>query len=370
MSILDRLLFREVFKTLAVILTVLILVLLANNIVKLLGQVASGVLSAEVLGMLIGLQTLKLLTQVVPPAFFFAILWVLGRMYRDSEMVALQSSGVGIARIYRTLLIISVPLVVIVSLLVMVTLPWAKTQIDRIKVEQRETADITGVRAGRFNEFRRGELMIYAGKLSLDGFKLEQVVVQDRQQGELGIVTAEHAYQTTDPASGDRFIILANGRRYQGTPGQGDFSIGEFDEYAVRLPRFTASLTDIPTDARPTAELWKSDDIVDRTEFQSRLALPLAVMVFAVLSIPMARSGPRQDMYGRVGLAVLIYFTFINLLRVAEKWMLEGVTPAWMGTWWVLLVMLLIGGIIVLLDSQWLAGRQRHRRMRKANAAL
>ena len=58
----------------------------------------------------VGLELVRALGLIIPPALFFSILWVLGRMYRDSEMVALAASGVGYARLFRSVLIAAVPL--------------------------------------------------------------------------------------------------------------------------------------------------------------------------------------------------------------------------------------------------------------------
>lgn len=362
MNIIDRLLFREVLKTLAVILFILLLVLLASHMVKLLGRAAAGTLSPDLLLMLIGFQAVKVSGVLLPPAFFFSLLWVLGGMYRDSEMVALHSSGVGTARIYRSVLLIALPLAALSAVMVLHLVPWANSNVEQIKFAQQDTADISGVRAGKFNEFSRGGLVVYTQGLSEDGSRLQQVFVQDRQQGKLGVVVADQAFQTTDPHTGDRYVILAEGKRYQGTPGQGDYVVGTFDEYAIRVPQLAFSVGTLRVGAQSTAMLWVQDSLAARAELQYRFSVPTAVIVFALLAVPLARSQPRKDIYGRVGLAVLVYFVFMNLQRVAERWMELGTTPAWLGMWWVALLMLGIGGLILLLDSNWLAARLRRRR--------
>lgn len=362
MSIIDRLLFREVLKTLTVILFILLLVLLASHMVKLLGKAADGSIGSDVLLVLVGLELVKVSGVLLPPAFFFALLWVMGGMYRDSEMVALQASGVGPARLLRSVMLIAVPLAAISAVMVLYLVPWANSSIEVIKFAQRDSSDISGVRAGRFNEFSRGDLVVYTRGVSEDGGRLQQVFVQDRQQGKLGIVVADEAFQATDPVSGDRFIILAEGQRYEGTPGEADYAIAGFDEYAIRVPQLSLDTGELRVGAQSTAALSGQDSLAARAELQYRLSVPSAVLVFALLALPLARSQPRRDIYGRIGLAILVYFVFINLQRVAERWMELGTTPAWMGMWWVAALMTGVAGLIVLLDSNWLAGLLRRRR--------
>ena len=58
----------------------------------------------------------------------------------------------------------------------------------------------------------------------------------------------------------------------------------------------------------PLKTLMDSDNIKDRAEFQYRLAFPLAVIVFTLVSVPLSRSSPRQGVYGRLFIAFLVYF--------------------------------------------------------------
>jgi lipopolysaccharide export system permease protein len=366
MGVIDRLLLQEILKTLIVVVLVLALVLLSNTLVRYLGKAAVGLLSSDVLFLIVGLELVKAIGLIIPPAFFFSVLWVLGRMYRDSEMVALAASGFGHARVFKAVLLAAFPLVLLVTALVMELLPWARGQVAQLKAEQANVADISGVRAGRFNEFSRGGLVVYTERLSEDGARLQGVFVQDRQQGQLGLVGAENAYQTTDPETGERFVVLTNGRRYEGMPGRLDYTIGRFEEYAVRIPKIETVSYAIPESAKSWQTLLASDDLRERAEFHNRLSVPLALVAFAVLAVPLARSPPRAGIYGRLVFAVLLYFIFINLQRVAESWLATGVVPEWAGMWWLPLLMLAAAGLIIMLDSNWFWARRRRWRIRRA----
>jgi len=361
-NIIDRLLFREVLKTLALVLIILLLILLASHLVKLLGKAAQGNLSPDVVLTLVGLQAIKVLGVLMPPAFFFSILWVLSGMYRDSEMVALQASGIGIRRIFRVVMTVALPVAFLAAVLMLFLNPWANSSIERIKFQQADTSDISGVRAGKFNEYRQGNLVVFAQQGS--DASLAQVFVQNRGKDKLDVVLAGGATQSVDGSSGERFIVLKNGTRYQGLPGQADYAISSFGEYAIRVPQLDLGGFSLRAKAQPSALLWLSDDLKARAELQSRIAAPLAVFVFAVLAVPLARAQPRKDIYGRIVLAILVYFVFMNLQRVAERWMEVGATPAWLGMWWVSLAMLCVAGAIVLLDSHWLAAKLRAYRLR------
>lgn len=365
LGIFDRFVMREVLKTLAVVLLILLLVILASYFVKLLGKAAAGSLAPQVVFALLGLHAVKVIGVLLPPAFFFSLLWVLGAMYRDSEMLALQASGVGLGRVYRSAMLLALPLALLSGSLTLLALPWANASAEQIKLRQQGSMDISGIRPGRFNEFDKGRLVIFTEGISADGKRLRDVFVQDRQHGRSGVVIAKEAYQVSDRNNGQRFIILADGLRYEGVAGQADYQVAEFHEYGLRLPSLDRGSGQLRVGARSTAELWRSGSLAERAELQYRLSVPTAVLVFALLAVPLARAKPRQDVYARVGLAVLIYFVFMNLQRIAERWMELQVLPAWMGMWWVALMMVGVAGLILLLDSHWLAGQLRRRRMQR-----
>jgi len=57
--------------------------------------------------------------------------------------------------------------------------------------------------------------------------------------------------------------------------------------------------------------------------------------VLMVLAVPLARLRPRQGRYARVGLAVLAYFIYSNLVAAVRVWIQKGSPGGALGLWWV-----------------------------------
>jgi len=352
LPIIDRYILGEVTKTFVAIVFVLLLIVVGDSYVDILQDAASGIISNEVLLQLVGLELLQVLGPISPPAFFFAILYSLGRLYRDSEMTALSAGGVSTLRIYRSFALLALPLSLLVAWLTFDLLPWVNSNKYLIMEEQEQTSvELSSAVAGRFNEFSRGDLIFFAEEISEDKTKLRNVFVQNRQQGDLTLLTSREGYKYIDPESGDEFMVLVDGHRYKGHPGQGDYSVGAFEQYAFVISRKKVKNTALPVYALPSDELWASDDIRKQSEFQYRLMFPVAILVFTLLSVPLSKSLPRDGIYGRLVLAFLFYFVFLNMQAISASWMVQGVTPAWMGRWWVHPFMLLLGGAVLLYKS-------------------
>ncbi|MGV6826810.1 MAG: LPS export ABC transporter permease LptF [bacterium] len=361
--IIDRMLLQEVFKTLAVIVLVVVLLLLGNTLVRFLGQVAEGLLSLEIMFVLVGVSMLQMLSTIIPAAFFFSILWVLGRMYRDSEMAALAAVGVGTTRLYRALMVSAIPVTLLVAWLVLDIYPAAKYHARTLKLSQASNVSLKAIQAGEFNEFNQGKIVIFAREVRPEAGELEGIFVQHEQNGKPGLVVAKHASLVTHSETGHRYIVLKNGYRYQGEPDEPGFALAEFAQYGLRIPEFDAVKPGGKSMGRKSSwDLWQSDDIRARAELQFRLSFPLAVLAFTIIAVPLSRQLPRQGIYGKLIFAVLFFALYMNMQKIAEKWMEEGLTPAWMGMWWLPVVTVSGAALLTYMNSPAFALRRRARR--------
>ena len=366
-SLIDRYLMKEVLKALLAILAVLLLILVSNGFIKLLKEVASGDLNTDLLFQLLGLQMTSYLSRLMPPAFFFAVLYAVGRMYRDSEMIALASCGVGGYRLYRSLLVVVLPVALLTGWLSLYVQPWSnRVSEELIASQEGQAGELAGISAGRFNEYSKGDLVLYVASIDDQERRMRDVFIQQRRQGALSLISAESGFQRVDKVSGDRYLVLDKGYRYEGSPGAYDYQVSEFERYALRIEERDEAVVQQHRRALPNQVLIDSPHISDRAEFQVRVSQVLGLLVFAFLSLPLSRSMPRQGPFGRLVLAFVLYTFYLSLQGVAERFMIEGVTPIWVGIWWVHLSLFLVGLMLLVPDTPYF--RSWRRRMGQAAA--
>ena len=360
-SLIDRYLMKEVLKALLAILAVLLLILISNGFIKLLKEVASGDLNTDLLFQLLGLQMSSYLSRLMPPAFFFAVLYAVGRMYRDSEMIALASCGVGGYRLFRSLLVVVLPVALLTGWLSLYVQPWSnRVSEELVAAQEGQAGELAGISAGRFNEYSKGDLVLYVASIDDQERRMQDVFIQQRRQGTLSLISAESGFQRIDKVTGDRYLVLDKGYRYEGYPGAYDYQISEFERYELRIEERDQVVVHQHRRAMPSEVLLDSPRLRDRAEFQVRASQVLGVLVFAFLSLPLSRSMPRQGPFGRLVLAFVLYTFYLSLQGVAERWMIEGVTPVWMGIWWVHLSLVLAGLLILVPDSPYFRSWRRN----------
>ena len=91
----------------------------------------------------------------------------------------------------------------------------------------------------------------------------------------------------------------------------------------------------------PTA-LWRSSRLNHRIELHWRIAIPVVLLVLALLAVPLAYVAPRQGRYGKLGVALLVLIVYLNLLAFTRAKIEDGIIPLALNFWWVHLLFLLL----------------------------
>jgi lipopolysaccharide export system permease protein len=195
-------------------------------------------------------------------------------------------------------------------------MPWSERQAQALMKRDEQGADVRGIKAGRFNEFSRGDVILYAEELADDG-SMRNIFVQSRSGDRTGIVIAEQARMSTT-ASDEHFVLLSYGIRYQGTPGQADFVVSEFEEYAVRIDDPNPTSREMEREGKDSLTLLKSKNPREWAELQKRLAVPLGIIALGLLAVPLSKVPPRAGAWGNILKAFLIYVAYENIQKISH----------------------------------------------------
>ena len=359
LRVFDRYLLKEVINGWLAVTLFLWLILVSNRLVRYLGDAVSGDIPPDIIFRLIGLKMVWYLVHVVPFALALGVVLGLGRLYRDNEMTVMAACGVGPWRIYKPLLAFGLVLAMVLAWMSLYVSPAVEGMGLIMRAEAEQQADLTLLGAGRFNAVQHGRLTFYAERLSDDRRRMENlfIVFRDRfdKSKNQQVIKAKSAYRKRDEKTGDNFLVLVDGYRYEGRPGMKDYRVMKFGEYGIRvdLPGVQNVTSEII--ATPTAALIGSSDPEKRAELQWRLAMPVSVMVLLFLSVPLCKSSQRQGRYGRLVMAILLFVVYYNLLGAAKVWVEQGDVPVSIGLWWVPALTVIL--TLILLNSDRLVTR-------------
>jgi len=356
-TVLDKMVALDLLRTLLAVWSVIVVIIVSRQFIRILDKAIEGQVSNQTLMTVLGLKTIIASATFLPAALFMAVLMVLGRMYRDQEMSAVASAGGGAGTVYRAIFLLVFPVTVLSAGLSFYVSPWAEAMMEGLMHQDKESADLRGIAAGKFSEYSQGDLVFYVENIDADK-KMHQVFVQHRQGNRLAIINAE-AGRLKDLPDG-RYVILENGERIQGQPGALNFVLEQFTEYAVRIET-KESIANFGKESMGSDALVGSGQIADIAELQRRLSIPMGIILLSFIAVPLAQMSPRGGVYGNMLVGFMIYFSYGNLIRVSHSWVLNQTIPAWLGIVGVNTLLLLVGAVLLarLFGWQWLLMKLR-----------
>lgn len=348
-SVINKMIMRDLIKTLSAVLSVLVVIIVSRKFIRILDQVIEGQISNDTLFIILALKMLIAFITFLPAATFMAVLMVLGRMYRDQEMAAISSAGGGVLTIYRAVFLVLFPLSLCATFLSLNVSPWAERQIEARTHHDQESADLRGLVAGKFSEYSHGDIVFYVETIDAH-HQLKNVFVQHKHNDVVAIINAESG-KIIDLEDG-QYMILKNGERVQGKAGELNYTIEHFDDYAVRIDTKISPLI-VEKQATPFSELWDSTKSVDIAEKQRRFAIPLGILLLGFIAVPLAELSPRGGVYGNMLVGFLIYFSYGNLLNISQSWVIKQTIPAWLGIISVNFLLVIVGGLLLAKFYGW-----------------
>lgn len=353
LTVLDKLIALDLLKTFTSVWSVIVVIIVSREFIRVLDRAIQGRVSSETLMSLLGLKTIIIGVSLLPAALFMAVLMVLGKMYRDQEMSAVASAGGGVLTLYRAVFLLVLPLSVAATGLSLYTTPWAEATTTKIMHAGDESADLRGIAAGKFSEYSQSDLVFYVENITADNI-MHDVFVQLRQQGTPSIINAQSARMRDLPDG--RYVVFNQGERVFGMPGHLDFVIERFGEYAVRIEEPDTAIF-FSRAATAAGTLWNSTAALDRAELQRRWSIPLGMLLLSLLGVPLAQISPRGGAFGNILTGFAIYFCYGNLLRISQLWVTKETIPAWLGGVGVNVLLLVVGGLLLirLYGWHWLA---------------
>ena len=345
MKLIDRYLLKELAQSWVAVTGVLLLILGSNSVVFILRKAAAGKLPTDVVFPFMITNFVMFSVAVVPFGLYLGVMLGMGRLYKDSEMSAMSACGIGGWTLYRPVFTLSMIAVVVISFLTFIATPWAARLEQKLETEIENRSELSGISAGRFNESRDAESVMFVRDFSEDGQRMEEVFVKGPDpDAKEGVETAQYA--TQESTEHGQYLVFHHGSRYIGTPGSAAYKVIEFERHGIRLQQVQKEETALIRVGKNVSQLLASTSVKDKAELQWRLSLPFAAILLATVALPLSYTTPRQGRYARLALAILIYVPYWNLITLSKRWMKDEITPEWLGMWWVQVVFFVIALLI------------------------
>jgi len=313
-----------------------------------LNEAASGGITKDVLFLIMLYRLPGFLELILPISFFLSIMLTYGRLYVDSEMVVLESTGMSPLKLIGITLTFSSVIMVSTAVISLWLKPAGEAKFEVLFADQRNLTEFDTLAPGRFQSLRSGKRVTYTESLDDEGY-MQAVFIAEQADGddagELTVINAEKGNTQVD-AAGNRFLVLRDGTRYSGNPGRSDYQVIQYEEYGQIIEKESANAAPRRRSAISTVDLIADQTPRNLSELQWRVSVVIMVPIIALLAIPLSRVNARQGRFTRLLPGMVLCFLYVVFLSTARSALEAGRIPMVMGLWWIHLVYLaLIVGI-------------------------
>lgn len=362
---------RDLINLAGVIFATLFTIMVTTTLIRLLGQAAGGSVDTSSVVPLIAFTSVGILPVLLVLTLYLSVLVALTRAYRDSEMVIWFATGLSLLAWVRPVLSFALPFVLLVGAISLAVAPWAQRQTIEYQKRFEQREEVAQIAPGQFRESASANRVFYVESVSDDLSTVRNVFVT-QTDGEKLVIVASAGGRIETEANGDRFLVLEKGRRYDGIQGKPEYKLMEFERYGVRLDPKATALDDDSSKIKSTYALIMDPSQRNSAELLWRISLPVSAIMLALLAIPLSAVNPRVGRSINLMFAVLLYFTYSNLVSLAQGWVAQGKLQFAIGVVIVHLALLIVVMVLfwrrLTLPRPWFS-RLRQRRLAATNAA-
>ncbi len=314
---------KELARSFGATLVVMVTVVMTMTLIRTLGEASRGNFNPSDVMIVMGYTVLSDMPTILSLSLFIAVLSVLTRMFRDSEMVIWFGSGRGLMALIKPLVRFSWPIWVIVFALAFFILPWAFGRIEDYRDKYEKRGDLARIEPGQFQESSNGDRVFFIEKNSTGALSGSNVFIATHDHGKETITSAQSGKIET--IGSDRFLLLQNGQRLEQSADKRDLSMSVYGTYGVRVGADDQSARSyVPTRALSSLDLLKNPVNQHLSELTWRAGLTLAAINFVFIGLGAAGVNPRVGRSANLGFAFLAFVVYFNLLVLGKSWIETG----------------------------------------------
>ena len=334
MPVAARYINRELLLVFVVTLLVVTVIAVGGRFIGYLQDAAVGKYAAESLLTLLLLRLPEFMQLLLPFSFFVGVLLTLGRLHAEQEMVVLVGGGASTLTVLRWLSPAIALMVLAVGCLSLWLTPKSDRDLYHFLEEAHATENFARLNPGVFHTYARGERVTYNEGLDEDQKVLQRVFIAEQRPEQPGVtVWAEEGTQVLDPNTASRFLLLEQGVRYEGVPGEAGYRVVEFGQMGQRVDTEGDRIRILTETGFATQDLLAQPTPEAQRELHWRLALPLFTGLASLLGVGFARVRPRQGRFSRLLPGLGVFLAYYLLLLVNQNLLERGQLAIGFGYW-------------------------------------
>lgn len=314
---------KELARSFGATMVVLVTVVMTMTLIRTLGEAGRGIFNPADVMLIMGYTVLSDMPTILTMCLFIAVLSVLTRMFRDSEMVIWFGAGQGLTSLIKPLFRFAWPILLVITALAFLILPWAYGRIEDMRDRYEKRGDIARIEPGQFQESANGERVFFIEKDASGKLAGSNVFIATQKDGKETVTSSRSGH--VEIINGDKFLVLESGQKLEKSKNNKDLHVAVFSVYGAKVEGDDASArVFIPSGNKSTLELLQTPIPAHLAELSWRAGLALASINLVLIGLAIAGVNPRVGRTVNLGFAFLVFVVYFNLLVLGKNWIETG----------------------------------------------
>ena len=323
LSRLHRMVLRDLWFHFFAVALVLVTLVVGLKMMRYFALVVDGQIAMEHVWPIIASRVVESFSLILPFAAMTSVVMSFARLFQTHEAIVMNALGMGRVDFARMTLWFAVPVTLLTLLF-----SWSLT--PKI-MYLGELAYIQAKNEQRV-ELDQGRIQADSGRLiyveSRQGSELQGVNLRYQQDGQSYFVIAKTGRERFEGLY--RHLDLYDGVRYREDVQSEETELMRFESLSVRLVNQNAQQAQSAQGRLGLAKFQPSEALISRTDLKAqaewvwRLALPMSVLVLALIAVFMVPGNPRTGAMGFIPVVILIFLIYMQGLNTLKGVAIKG----------------------------------------------
>jgi lipopolysaccharide export system permease protein len=352
MKIIDKYIFREFLVFFCAVIFGFVILMTGNTIFLMSDLIMNKKIPFFIVSQILILRMPAMFVLGFPVATVFAVMLTMGRLAKDSELVAMRTGGISFQRIITPLLVMSILISISSFYLNEIVVPSAN-HTSQNYIRQFFLSEV--MENAKANVFFRipGGLILYTKKYDEQSKGLRNLLVFETKEYGFPDITDVNDGTIVDEGN-ENLLILEDGTTY---------SIDK-DGMVDQIFNFKKSTKDISREIRKLYGEQKTPqemvsgelkELIDQfkkhnlkvsaqeTDYYFKFSIPVANLAFAIVGLLFAVSNPRKESYSGIIIALILITIYWVMMTVMRSMGQKGMMEPWLAAWGQNFVYFIIG---------------------------
>lgn len=353
--LIDRYILGELFKPFLAGVLAFMIIMISNTLYIFMELIVKSNIDPGTVGRMLAFNLPAIVVVTLPVAYMFATLLALGRLGRDSEIIALRAAGVSLNRVIASVILASILISAIGWGLQEKVVPWANQQTVEILKNMMKREPLQALKEKNF--LKADNRNFYVQSIDRKKNLLKKIYIMDQSKGgHPQIITAETATRKQT-----KWILNKGVLRKLDHQGFVDHEI-RFERMEIEMDLKPELIFNNGVDVRQVAsgEAAKlidekrkrgEDTKRDEMDYHTKFSLPLATFFTILLAAPIGIRFSKMGNYFGVAISIALVFIWYLAYSTFTSLGAAGTVPPVLAAWVQNLAFGIVG-ILLLLQMQ------------------